>query len=58
MVNTAAFRLSEDRAFLEAMNLQQASTLFYGDTTKNPERFLGLGPRFSEKDKSKVEIHL
>jgi hypothetical protein len=42
--NTAAFRLSEDRAFLEAMNLQQASTLFYGDTTKNPERFFGIGP--------------
>ena len=53
--NTASFRLSEDRAFLEAMNLQQASTLFYGDTTKNPERFLGLGPRYSEKDKSKAD---
>ena len=53
--NTASFRLSEDRAFLEAMNLQQASTMFYGDTTKNPERFLGLGPRYSVKDKSKAD---
>ena len=45
--NTAAFRLSEDRAFLEAMNQKMADTLFYGDTSKNPERFLGLAPRFS-----------
>lgn len=45
--NTAAFRMSEDRAFLEAMNQQQAATLFYGDTTVNPERFMGLAPRYS-----------
>lgn len=52
--NTAAFRLSEDRAFMEAMNQEMAKTLFYGDTSKNPERFLGLAPRFSSLDKSKV----
>ena len=45
--NTAAFRLSEDRAFLEAMNQSMAKTLFYGDTSVNPEKFLGLAPRFS-----------
>jgi hypothetical protein len=45
--NTAEFRLSEDRAFIEAMNQQMAETLFYGDTRKNPERFLGLAPRYS-----------
>lgn len=45
--NTAAFRLSEDRAFLQAMNNEMAATLFYGDTSKNPERFLGIAPRFS-----------
>ena len=45
--NTAAFRLSEDRSFLEAMNKEMADTLFFGDTTKYPERFLGLAPRFS-----------
>ena len=45
--NTAAFRLSEDRAFLEAMNQSMAKTLFYGDTSANPEKFLGLAPRFS-----------
>jgi len=45
--NTAEFRLSEDRAFLQAMNIEMASTLFYGDTNKYPERFLGLTPRYS-----------
>ena len=48
--NTAAFRLSEDRAFLEAMNQEMASTLFYGNTSENPERFLGLSARYSSKD--------
>lgn len=44
--NTAAFRLSEASAFLEAMNETMASTLFYGDTTVNAERFTGLAPRY------------
>lgn len=45
--NSAAFRLSEANAFLEAMNETMASTLFYGDTSVNPERFNGLATRFS-----------
>lgn len=45
--NSAAWRMSEETAFREAMNQQLASTLFYGDTGTNPERFLGLAPRFS-----------
>jgi len=52
--NTSAFRLSEDQAFLQAMNKEMASTLFYGDTAKNPERFLGLAPRFNTLDKTKA----
>ena len=44
--NTASFRLSEDRAFLESMNQTMASTLFYGDTGTDPEKFMGLAPRF------------
>ena len=52
--NTAEFRLSEDRAFMEAMNQEMAKTLFYGDTSKNPERFLGLAARYSSLDKAKV----
>ncbi len=45
--NTSAFRLSEDRAFLESMNITWADTLFYGNTASNPERFMGLAPRFN-----------
>lgn len=45
--NTAEFRLSESVAFIEAMNQSMATTLFYGDSEQNPERFLGLAPRFS-----------
>lgn len=44
--NTASFRLSEDRAFLESMNQTMASTLFYGDTGTDPEKFMGLAPRY------------
>lgn len=45
--NTAAFRLSEDVAFLEGMSQQQAGTIFYGNVATNPERFMGLAPRYS-----------
>lgn len=45
--NSAGWRLSEDKAFLEAMNQDMADTLFYGDTTVNPERFMGLAPRYN-----------
>lgn len=45
--NTAEFRLSEDQAFLEGMNQQMAGTLFYGNTSVNPERFMGLSPRYN-----------
>lgn len=45
--NTASFRLSEDRAFLESMNQTMANTLFYGDTGTDPEKFMGLSSRYS-----------
>lgn len=45
--NTAEFRLSEDLAFLEGMNQQVATTMFYGNTGANPERFMGLAPRYN-----------
>lgn len=45
--NTAAFRLSEDSAFLEAMNQEMASKLFYGNPASDPRQFLGLAPRYS-----------
>lgn len=45
--NTASFRLSEVRAFLEGMSQQVAATLIYGNQHVNPERFTGLAPRYS-----------
>ena len=45
--NTAQFRLSENMAFLEAMNQEMASTLIYGNSSTEPEAFTGLAPRFS-----------
>jgi len=45
--NTAQFRLSENMAFLEAMNQEMASTLFYGNSTNEPEAFTGLAVRYS-----------
>jgi hypothetical protein len=45
--NTTAFRMQENAAFIEALNQQMASTMFYGDTAVTPERFLGLSTRFS-----------
>ena len=44
--NTAEFRLSEDKPHIEGMSNTMAETLFYGDTAVNPERFLGLAPRY------------
>ena len=46
--NTAQSRLSEDQAFLEAMNQTQATTLFYGNPAVDPKTFLGLAPRYSD----------
>jgi hypothetical protein len=45
--NTAAFRLSEAQAFIEAMNQEMASTLMYGNSSTAPEEFTGFAPRYS-----------
>ena len=45
--NEKSFRLSEAQSFLEAMNQNMAATMFYGNTALNPERFMGLAPRYS-----------
>jgi hypothetical protein len=44
--NTAAYRLSEDVAFIEGMMDTLATALIYGDVTKNPEQFNGLASRY------------
>ena len=45
--NSAAFRLGEARAFLEAMNQKMATGMFYGNPNSDPKEFLGLAPRYS-----------
>lgn len=45
--NTAAFRLQEDRAHIEGISQELASTLFYGNESTKPEAFTGLAPRFN-----------
>ncbi len=46
--NTNEFRLDESKAFLEGMTQQISQTLVYGDTDVNPERFMGLAPRYND----------
>lgn len=45
--NTAAFRLTEDRAHIEGMNQEMASTVFYGNEGTEPAAFTGIAPRFN-----------
>lgn len=45
--NTAMFRLSEDKAFIEGMGQKMADTLFYGNEGTEPEAFTGLAPRYN-----------
>lgn len=44
--NSAEFRLSEDSAFIEAMNQAQADAMFYGNPAVDPKTYLGLATRF------------
>jgi len=45
--NSAEWRLSEDKAFIEAMNQEMARTIFYGNLSK-PEEFVGFTPRYND----------
>lgn len=45
--NANRFRFTEAQAFIEAMNQEMASTLFYGNAGTAPEEFTGLSPRYS-----------
>lgn len=45
--NVGAFRLSEAKAFIEAMNQEMAQTIFYGNAGLAPEEFTGLSIRYS-----------
>jgi hypothetical protein len=45
--NEAAFRASEDNAFIAGMNSTVATALFYGDQGTVPETIHGLAPRYN-----------
>ncbi len=45
--NVSSFRLSEARAFIEAMNQEMAGTIIYGNGGLAPEEFTGLSVRYN-----------
>ena len=45
--NSASFRLTEDRAFIEGINQELASKIFYGNEALAPETMTGLATRFN-----------
>ena len=46
--NGPALRMSEIMPFMEALGQTIASTIFYGDTRVNPDRFTGLTPCYAQ----------
>ncbi len=44
----AQFRLNEDRAQIEGMNIEMADTLFYGNEDSESEAFTGLSPHYND----------
>lgn len=50
--NTTAFRLSEDKAFIESMSQEMAETIFYGNEGTEPEAFTGFSPRYNDSTSS------
>ena len=44
--NAAAFRASEDNAFIAGLNSTAATAIFYGNSKTNPEQMHGLAPRY------------
>lgn len=53
--NAPAFRLSEDRAHIEGISQQLATTLLYGNETTQPEAFTGLAPRYASVSTSTAQ---
>lgn len=45
--NTSEFRMSEEKAFIEAMSQEMADTLFYGNDAVDNAKFTGFSARFN-----------
>ena len=50
----AAYRMSEAKAFMEAMRQELATALFYGNIKNNPDGVHGLDPRYAYKNAPNV----
>ena len=51
----AKARLVDSQPYLEAMNLEMASGIFYHDTATSPEKFKGLAARFAAYNSNPVD---
>lgn len=47
--NSAAFRLSEDRAHIQGISQELAASLFYANEATAPEEITGFAPRFNDQ---------
>jgi hypothetical protein len=52
--NTAAFRLSEDRAHIEGMSQEVAQTIFFGSDGVDEAEFTGLAPRYNSTSRRRT----
>jgi hypothetical protein len=50
--NSAAWRMSEERPFIEGFSQKLARYVIYGNEATEPEGFTGLAPRFATNDTS------
>lgn len=46
--NRDEFLFSEAESFIEAMSQEMATTFFFGNTNTEPEKFMGLSPRYND----------
>jgi hypothetical protein len=46
--NVGAFRMSESRAFFEAMMQEMARNIFYGNARADARKFTGFAPRYND----------
>ncbi len=47
-LDKASIRMTEAEAHIEAMAQEVATTIFYGDSSVEPEKPMGFGPRFND----------
>ena len=55
--NTAQFRLSEEKAFIQGMSDAVAAALYYGDNDKDIRKFTGLATRYATMNKKVPASH-